>query len=73
MSGFQKYLHLERYGTDGVDGITIGQCHIFPKLDGTNASFWYEQGQWFYAPRNLRKALRTAGITDNTCLVHVSW
>ena len=52
MSGFQKYLHLERYGTDGVDGITIGQCHIFPKLDGTNASFWYEQGQWFYASRN---------------------
>ena len=26
-----------------------------------------------YTPRNLRKALRTAGITDNTCLVHVSW
>ena len=32
MSGFQKYLHLERYGTDGVDGITLGECHIFPKL-----------------------------------------
>ena len=24
MNGFLKYLHLERYGTDGVDGITLG-------------------------------------------------
>ena len=29
MNGFLKYLHLERYGTDGVDGITLGECHIF--------------------------------------------
>ncbi len=37
---FQKYIHLERFGTDEVDGINIGECFIFPKIDGTNSSFW---------------------------------
>lgn len=53
MNGFLKYLHLERYGTDGVDGITLGECHIFPKLDGTNASFWCDSNNvMHYASRN---------------------
>lgn len=39
---FIKYTHLERFGTDEVDGINVGRCHIFPKLDGTNASFWFD-------------------------------
>lgn len=38
---FEKYIHLERFGTDEVDGINVGDCHIFPKLDGTNASIWF--------------------------------
>lgn len=38
---FLKYMHLERFGTDEVDGINIGECHIFPKIDGTNASAWW--------------------------------
>lgn len=42
---FQKYIHLERFGTDEVDGINIGECHIFPKVDGTNASVWTD-GPW---------------------------
>lgn len=39
---FEKYTHLERFGTDEVDGINIGECHIFPKIDGTNASIWLD-------------------------------
>lgn len=39
---FIKYPHLERFGTDEVDGINVGVCHIFPKIDGTNASFWVD-------------------------------
>lgn len=39
---FVKYPHLERFGTDEVDGINVGKCHIFPKIDGTNASFWWD-------------------------------
>ena len=31
---FAKYQHIERYGTMEVEGIAIGTCHIFPKIDG---------------------------------------
>ncbi len=37
---FRKYMHLERFGNDEVQGIELGECYIFPKLDGTNASIW---------------------------------
>ena len=37
---FRKYMHVERFGNDEVQGIEIGTCYIFPKLDGTNASVW---------------------------------
>lgn len=39
---FYKYMHLERLGTSEVDGIEVGTCHVFPKLDGTNASVWMD-------------------------------
>lgn len=37
---FQKYQHIERMGKEDVEGILDGECFIFPKLDGTNASVW---------------------------------
>jgi hypothetical protein len=54
-----KYPHLERFGTDEVDGINIGECHIFPKIDGTNASFWWDldTGQLACGSRNRTLAL----------------
>lgn len=39
---FEKYQHVERYGTDEVIGIEDGECFVFPKLDGTNASVWWD-------------------------------
>ena len=48
----EKYIHIERFGTDEVDGINIGDCHIFPKIDGTNASVWLEDGQMRFGSRN---------------------
>lgn len=41
---FKKYIHLERLGNQEVDGIELGICHVFPKLDGTNASVWFQDG-----------------------------
>lgn len=41
---FKKYLHVERYGNDEVQGIEFGTCYIFPKLDGSNGSVWIENG-----------------------------
>lgn len=37
---FRKYQHVERFGTDEVNGIEFGECLIFPKIDGTNGSVW---------------------------------
>ena len=37
---FVKYQHVERLGVDEVDGIELGVCHVFPKIDGTNSSVW---------------------------------
>ena len=41
---FKEYTHLERLGTTEVENITLGTCHIFPKIDGTNASVWWDNG-----------------------------
>lgn len=40
---FKKYMHIERFGNDEVQGIEFGGCYVFPKLDGTNASVWLNE------------------------------
>lgn len=42
---FKKYQHIERFGTDETNNIELGECFIFPKIDGTNASIWFENGK----------------------------
>jgi len=37
---FKKYMHVEKYGNEEVDGIDAGICSIFHKLDGSNGSLW---------------------------------
>jgi hypothetical protein len=50
---FLKYPHLERLGSIEVEGIEFGTCHVFPKLDGTNASMWrYNSGHHGFGSRN---------------------
>lgn len=39
---FHKYQHVARLGTNETDGIEMGECFIFPKLDGTNGSLWWD-------------------------------
>lgn len=39
---FRPYTHVQRYGTDETEGILdSGTCYVFPKLDGTNGSVWW--------------------------------
>lgn len=40
---FRKYQHLERLGTEEVEGIQMGTVYVFPKLDGTNGSIWQDK------------------------------
>lgn len=35
---FEKYQHIERFGNIETEGIDIGECWIFPKIDGTNGT-----------------------------------
>jgi len=42
---FIKYQHVERFGNLEVQNIELGQCFIFPKIDGTNSSVWLEDGE----------------------------
>lgn len=39
---FRPYMHIERYGNDEVQGVELGECYIFPKIDGTNGSVWVD-------------------------------
>ena len=41
---FKRYQHIERFGTTEVEGIEIGTCYVFPKIDGTNSSVWLNNG-----------------------------
>ena len=50
---FKRYQHVERFGTDEVDGIELGNCHIFPKIDGTNGSIWLEDDGVHFGSRNM--------------------
>lgn len=54
---FKKYQHLERFGTSEVEGIELGTCHIFPKLDGTNASLWVNDEKLCAGSRNRQLSL----------------
>lgn len=42
---FKKYMHIERFDTTEVQNIELGECYIFPKIDGTNASIWLDDGE----------------------------
>lgn len=53
---FRKYMHIEKFGTTEVDGIELGRCYVFPKIDGTNSSVW--QGAF-----NIAAGSRTRELT----------
>lgn len=54
---FLRYPHLEKYGNEEVADIEFGVTHIFPKLDGTNASVWYDNTMVRGGSRNRQVSL----------------
>lgn len=57
MKEFKKYQHLERFGTDEVLNIQLGETYVFPKIDGTNASLWSDDGRLQAGSRNRHLSL----------------
>lgn len=51
MSDYIKYQHVEKFGSSEVDGILIGKCYVFPKIDGTNGHIWWDDGVKFGSRR----------------------
>ncbi len=39
---FKKYIHIEDISSDNVEGILEDTCIVMPKLDGVNASIWWD-------------------------------
>jgi len=53
----KRYMHIERFGNDEVEGIEDGRCYIFPKLDGTSGSVWSMHGELQAGSRNRHLSL----------------
>ena len=45
MAHYKSFTHVERLGKPETSGILAGTCYISPKLDGTNAVVWSENGE----------------------------
>lgn len=60
---FRKYPHLEKFISTEVEGIEKGVCHIFPKLDGSNGSIWFADGEVKCGSR--KNDLSVEGTADN--------
>lgn len=74
MSLFREYMHIERYGNDDVQGIELGTCHVYPKIDGTNGSIWgiWDEGSLILLgagsrKRELSKENDNAGFYNWVC------
>lgn len=52
MEEFKKYQHIERIDREEVSDLCIGECFIFPKLDGSNGSVFLKNGKITCGSRN---------------------
>jgi len=66
MTEFIKYQHLEKLHTDETDGIEVGTSYVFPKIDGTNGSIWYQNDCIQAGSRNRHLTLEA----DNAGFYH---
>jgi len=57
VSEYVKYQHVERMGSLEVNGIDIGECYIFPKIDGSNGHIWLEEDKEVIRVGSRRKEL----------------
>lgn len=56
---FTKYQHVEKLGNAETNGILDGICHIFYKIDGTNASVWLNEDEIRTGSRNRELSIES--------------
>lgn len=59
---YKEYQHIVKLDNPEVDGLLVGKCFIFPKIDGTNASVWY---QGTIGTGSRHRDLSKEGSSDN--------
>ena len=67
MAEFKKYMHIERLGTDEDEGILVGDCYVFPKIDGANGSVWMDVNKDIKCgsrKRELSETVTNRGFTE---------
>lgn len=52
---FEKYQHIEKWGTDETEGIENGICYVFPKIDGTNGCVYVGEDNTIHAGSRNRE------------------
>jgi hypothetical protein len=63
---FKEYQHVVKLDDPEVEGLLVGKCYIFPKIDGTNASIWLAQeGIDSIISAGSRRRHLTLGEKDN--------
>jgi len=70
---YMKYTHVERLGHPNVDGLLIGECYVFPKLDGTNGVLWSDRDQGGVCTGSRRRDLTVEGAGDNHGFRQAMW
>lgn len=63
--GYISYTHVERLGHPNVDGLLIGECYVFPKLDGTNAVLWSDREEGGVCTGSRKRDLSLPDAADN--------
>lgn len=56
---FKPYMHVERLGNTEVEGIELGTTFVFPKVDGSNASVWLDNGEIRAGSRTRQLSLQS--------------
>ena len=57
---FKKYQHIVRLNDTNAEGIDVGECYIFPKIDGTNSQVWLDDdGNLCAGSRNINLTIES--------------
>ena len=69
---FKEYQHVVKMDDSEVEGLLVGKCYIFPKIDGTNASVWLDKTQPdFDIQAGSRRRHLSAGNDNAGFMLHV--
>jgi hypothetical protein len=54
---FNRYQHIEKFGTEETENIELGKCYVFPKIDGSNGQAFIKDGKICAGSRNRELSL----------------